>query len=145
MTFGGTSPYTYLWSNGATSQNLSGVLAGAYSLTVTDADSCQNVFFFNVDTDVAAGERGAVPFTAAVVPNPVSRDAAAWLVIESGQAMALEWRLYDALGRILAGRQATVLVGENRFRLPSLKTGGMFFVSVQGPAGRGVWVRFLAE
>ncbi|WP_170067778.1 T9SS type A sorting domain-containing protein [Neolewinella xylanilytica] len=37
---GGTTPYTYLWSNGSTMDNLSGVKAGAYSLTVTDANGC---------------------------------------------------------------------------------------------------------
>ncbi len=37
---GGTSTYTYNWSSGATSPNLSGLLAGTYSLTVTDFKSC---------------------------------------------------------------------------------------------------------
>jgi gliding motility-associated-like protein len=37
---GGTSPYSFNWSNGATSQNLSNLAAGAYSVTITDANSC---------------------------------------------------------------------------------------------------------
>lgn len=37
---GGTSPYQYLWSNNATSANLSAVPAGVYSVTVTDANGC---------------------------------------------------------------------------------------------------------
>ena len=37
---GGVQPYTYLWSNGATTQNLINVAAGNYSLTITDANGC---------------------------------------------------------------------------------------------------------
>jgi gliding motility-associated-like protein len=37
---GGISPYTYLWSNGAVTQDISGVVSGNYSVTVTDAHGC---------------------------------------------------------------------------------------------------------
>ncbi|MBN9294728.1 MAG: gliding motility-associated C-terminal domain-containing protein [Flavobacteriia bacterium] len=37
---GGTAPYTYSWSNGSTAQNLSGVTAGTYTVTVTDDNGC---------------------------------------------------------------------------------------------------------
>lgn len=32
----GTGPYTYMWSNGATTQNLTGLCQGGYTVTVTD-------------------------------------------------------------------------------------------------------------
>lgn len=37
---GGTTPYNYNWSNGASSQNLSGLTAGNYTVTVTDVNNC---------------------------------------------------------------------------------------------------------
>ena len=37
---GGAVPYTYSWSNGATTQNLINVPSGTYTLTVIDANNC---------------------------------------------------------------------------------------------------------
>jgi len=37
---GGQSPYTYSWSNGATTQTAANVSGGNYSVTVTDANGC---------------------------------------------------------------------------------------------------------
>ena len=40
---GGAPGYTYAWSNGATTQDLSALAAGIYTVTVTDSRSCQAV------------------------------------------------------------------------------------------------------
>lgn len=37
---GGTSPYTYLWNNGATSAQITNLAPGAYSVEVTDVNGC---------------------------------------------------------------------------------------------------------
>ncbi|MFN8713122.1 MAG: gliding motility-associated C-terminal domain-containing protein [Bacteroidota bacterium] len=47
-TSGGTAPYTYLWSNGATTPTLSGLCAGVYAVQVTDALGCTEVFTLNM-------------------------------------------------------------------------------------------------
>jgi len=39
---GGTTPYAYTWSTGATTSNLNNVVAGSYSVVVTDANGCKD-------------------------------------------------------------------------------------------------------
>jgi len=38
---GGSAPYSYLWSNGAASQDISGLTSSSYTLVVTDSLGCQ--------------------------------------------------------------------------------------------------------
>ena len=40
MVSGGAIPYTFLWNNGLTTENISGLGAGTFNVTVTDANGC---------------------------------------------------------------------------------------------------------
>ncbi len=39
----GTPPYTYLWSTGANSPSINGLTAGSYTVSITDADGCEEI------------------------------------------------------------------------------------------------------
>lgn len=45
---GGVSPYTYLWSNGATTSSISGLIKGGYSCMVSDINGCKGTTYVNV-------------------------------------------------------------------------------------------------
>ncbi len=51
---GGTAPYTYAWSNGASTQNISNLVAGNYSLTITDSRGCSATRSFVITQPNAA-------------------------------------------------------------------------------------------
>ena len=51
---GGTGPYSYSWSNGATTDSVFGLSAGSYSLIVTDAAGCTTTLSTSINSPVAA-------------------------------------------------------------------------------------------
>lgn len=51
---GGTAPYTYLWNNGATSQNITNAAPGNYTVTVTDSKGCSAQLSTTVTQPAAA-------------------------------------------------------------------------------------------
>jgi hypothetical protein len=55
VTGSGVAPYSYLWSNGVTATSITGLVAGNYSLTVTDAQGCQRIHDKNIQQSVTIG------------------------------------------------------------------------------------------
>ena len=46
---GGTGPYDYLWNDGETTSNITSLASGAYTLTITDNNSCSATFTSTVN------------------------------------------------------------------------------------------------
>ncbi|MGI9543700.1 MAG: T9SS type A sorting domain-containing protein, partial [Cyclobacteriaceae bacterium] len=47
--FNGVAPYTFSWSTGETTEDISGLVAGFYTVTVTDATGCSNMRTFEIE------------------------------------------------------------------------------------------------
>ena len=59
---GGTGSYTYSWSNGANTEDISGLGVGNYSLTVTDSNDC------SVTESIEVTQPGGMEITSSVLP-----------------------------------------------------------------------------
>ncbi|HSY77366.1 MAG TPA: SprB repeat-containing protein, partial [Bacteroidia bacterium] len=65
---GGTPPYKYSWSTGSTNVSINNLVAGAYTITVTDKNSC-------VNTTTVTITQPATAVTATVTTTPESCNA----------------------------------------------------------------------
>ena len=62
---GGTSPYTFVWSNGETGQSITGLSGGTYTVTATDANGCTD------EASVSILPGGSLNVTVEIT-NPIS-------------------------------------------------------------------------
>jgi gliding motility-associated-like protein len=125
---GGTPPYTYLWNNGKTSKDNSGLKEGTYSLTVTDSNGCIENYIgslLNLEDD-------SCDDTYLFVPNVFSPDGNGVndvLFVDGKNIMELNLQVYNRWGNLV-------------FQSTSLTKGwdGMY----QGqPVNQGVFVYML--
>ena len=80
MVVGGTAPYRYLWSNGATTAEISNLSSGNYAVTVTDALDCA----FNLTTTLLDPSPIFAFPSSIVQPQPGQSDGAVFVEISGG-------------------------------------------------------------
>jgi len=68
---GGTSPYTYAWSDGQTADVATGLTPGTYTVTVTDGNNCTATETVTVD-DYTSTTRIDYVTNVSIYPNPTS-------------------------------------------------------------------------
>jgi hypothetical protein len=86
---GGTAPYTYEWSNGATSQDLNGIGSGDYTLTVRDGNGCKVVRYFTLTTPEPM--QAELTFLKPVTCNGGNDGAIAWQISGGTQPYTYLW------------------------------------------------------
>ncbi len=95
---GSIPPFTYLWSNGAITQDLTGLESGTYTCTITNANGCTSV----AQTMVSELSKTDLPDWVeafSLAPNPTQ--SMTNLRIKLPSPMNLDLSLLDMTGRIL--------------------------------------------
>jgi len=114
-TTGGTAPYTYSWSNGATGDSIIGLPAGTYSVSVTDAAGCFNTVPYSFTV-----EHAEINFSAGVFPTSACNTATGKILlsgISGGTApYSIEWSTgatADSLVNIGVGNYSVTVTDVN--------------------------------
>ncbi|KAB1063214.1 T9SS type A sorting domain-containing protein [Salibacter halophilus] len=92
---GGTAPYSFMWSTGASTQNLQNLNAGTYTVTVNDDNFCSKSKSFTIDPMTSVWEKMNGE-ELRVYPNPVGQN----LRIDAGNAVSLV-EVMDITGKVV--------------------------------------------
>ncbi|MEM1322718.1 MAG: fibronectin type III domain-containing protein [Bacteroidota bacterium] len=96
---GGQEPFTYEWSNGATTRNIANLEAGEYCLTLTDATGCMASVCAEVESGTVSVTSIDMLSKMDIQPNPASDYALVQL--EFARSVQLRLDLIDMTGRVL--------------------------------------------
>ncbi len=99
VTLSSATSYTYSWDSGQTTEDISGLNPGTYTLTVTSAEGCDTVMVFSVMSSLALEEEALLNISLGVYPNPVQGMFNVSYVLPDDHEG--EIRITDALGRLV--------------------------------------------
>lgn len=134
---GGSQPYSFLWSNSATAEDLTGLSSGSYTVTVTDAGGCTYVASATLDP---VGISEAVNFrinTVFIYPLPANEIA--FIEFTSSTVGVYELTFFDVTGK-KAFSSVPIILNYGFNRLPVEVTGiaeGIYFIRIK--TGIEIW------
>lgn len=117
---GGIPPYTYLWSNGAVTEDIYNLQPGTYSLMVIDANGCEFNETYTVGSTTGINE--AQEETVLVVPNP-SEGNINILIPENYVNSTIE--IYTVEGKLMY--ETTLKAANNHLNLTQYPSGIYYF------------------
>jgi len=111
MPSGGTAPYAYSWSpGGATTATATGLTAGTYTVTVTDANGCSDVQAVVVNSAMATGIAAAdLQSSVRAYPNPNGGTFSLNIMATANTQYTL--RIVNAIGQIVYNGSLSVNTG----------------------------------
>ncbi|MFN5149658.1 MAG: T9SS type A sorting domain-containing protein, partial [Flavobacteriia bacterium] len=92
-----SSNYTFNWSNGATTEDVFGLIPGVYSVVITSAQGCDTTMTFNILNTASVDDLSASTLDMSVYPNPTSSKFTVSLFMPAGLTGSLS--VTDVIGK----------------------------------------------
>jgi len=127
---GGTGPFTYSWSpGGQTTQGISGLTAGIYTVCVTDAHNCSKCTAAAVNSAVNEITNNVFSISNAY-PNPSSGISTFEITMKKSDNIAVE--VSNMLGQVIYTSNANLATGTHKFTVDTSKwNAGIYFYTVK--------------
>ncbi len=134
---GGTAPFRYLWSNGSVEPSLSNLSAGAYTVTISEASGCQQVFSQQLKLLTGVYSFAVETPRMQVYPNPVSARGTPQLRFQDFLVGKYTFRWITALGQEYSSDSINIDQASGEIKLPiDHLSAGWFQLLVQDQQGR---------
>lgn len=124
---GGTAPYTYSWDTQPlqTTATIENLIAGEYTVSVTDANDCQNSIIVTVGETVSNNTIQKERISLSILPNP--SEGQFEVLFDLNQKAAWTMNIYDVVGRLVKSKEGTNSAGKVSF---SGLSSGMYILNL---------------
>jgi hypothetical protein len=150
----GTAPFTYSWSNGAKTQNLTSLSTpGIYSVTITDSNGCSYGYSITLTTNTADSCKtitGSVnnianaPQYVSLYPNPAHQNFGMKFFTEKAATVTI--KVVDVVGKTTMLKTYAAKQGENDVTVDiNGWTKGVYFVQIQSANEEYETVKLIVE
>jgi hypothetical protein len=135
LTVSGSSPFSFVWSNGTTTEDLNNVASGTYSVTISDANGCTNTTSVTVNQPPLSVVQNSLKTELKVYPNPADKILNVELS-NFNQMMGYKLSINNSLGQTVYSQELSL--AQFSIDLNSWKVAGTYFVELIDQNGNKV-------
>lgn len=146
----GVNPHTFIWSNGANTQNISVTTPGIYTVNVTDSNGCSKSFSTTVGINIsdtcafAANVSEINKEYVSLYPNPAQENV--MLKFFSNNTENTGIKLTDVTCRVVMTKEFLATAGENNVTLDvSSVPAGMYYILLSAPGTQYISLKLMVE
>ncbi len=125
----GIAPFTYAWSNGRTTDSIGGLVAGTYTVTVTDGRGCTQTGVYTVQNTVGTFDVSSIFSKVSLAPNPTTGNTT--LNLELNRPTSARIQVLNMMGQLLYETRSQTSEQQQQYELDMTdRPAGVYLVRI---------------